>query len=349
MFTKPENELKRLESLFEYQLLDTEPEQEYDDIVKIIAHICDTPIALIALLDEKRKWHKATCGTNSSGSPREITICSYTITQSDTLIIPDTHLDERFSQLDVVTKPPHVRFYAGVPLITNDGYALGTLCLIDTKPRDGLTEQQQESLEAMARQVMRLFELRRMTFELENQKYQLKANVENILQLNDSLQLLCMTDSLTQLANRRALFERLENEYSRAKRYKSELSIMMLDIDHFKQFNDSFGHQLGDDILEDVATLLTEHSRDSDLVARYGGEEFTIIMPNIGSEQALQLAERVRQHIEEHQFGQHSLTISIGVASITTKVNDTDTLISHADTALYSAKDNGRNNVILFK
>jgi len=169
MFSLPKNEQERLASLSEYKILDTRPEQEYDDIVKIIAHICDVPIALIALLDQKRKWHKAKCGTEATGSPREITICSYTITQSETLIIPDTHLDNRFNELDVVTKPPYVRFYAGVPLINKEGYAIGTLCLIDTKPNT-LTSQQQESLEAMARQVLRLLESRRMTFELEKQK-----------------------------------------------------------------------------------------------------------------------------------------------------------------------------------
>lgn len=169
MFSKPKNEQDRLAALFEYKLLDTEPEQEYDDIVKIIAHICDVPIALIALIDQKRKWHKARCGTDATGSPRDITICSYTITQPETLIILDTHLDERFYELDVVTKPPNVRFYAGVPLINEDGFALGTLCLIDKKPRT-LTTQQKESLEAMARQVIRLFESRRMTFELQKQK-----------------------------------------------------------------------------------------------------------------------------------------------------------------------------------
>jgi PAS domain S-box-containing protein len=156
----PSNERRRLEVLWETDLLDTGPESELDDITALAAQVCETPIALISLVDEHRQWFKARQGMALTETRREDAICSYAILGQDLFQVPDLSCDERFRQNSLVTDAPHVRFYAGMPLVTREGHALGTLCVMDQRPRN-LTEPQQESLRALARLVMQWIDRRR--------------------------------------------------------------------------------------------------------------------------------------------------------------------------------------------
>jgi len=160
-----ESEKKRLKVLWQYEVLDTVPEALFDDLTELAARICEAPIALISLVDEKRQWFKSKVGTTVSETTRDVSFCAHAIKQSDLFIVPDATKDQRFANNPLVTSDPKIRFYAGAPLITPDGYALGTLCIIDKVPRQ-LRPDQKNALGILARHVVSQLELRRRSREL---------------------------------------------------------------------------------------------------------------------------------------------------------------------------------------
>jgi two-component system cell cycle sensor histidine kinase/response regulator CckA len=156
-----EHEAQRIRSLRSYNLLDTEPELEFDELTQLAAFVCEAPIATVSLADECRQWFKSSVGTDLQELPREISFCSHAIQDAkDLMEVPDARADVRFSNNPLVVEEPHIRFYAGAPLISTDGYALGTLCVLDFVPRT-LTPAQTRALKTLAKQVMVLIELRR--------------------------------------------------------------------------------------------------------------------------------------------------------------------------------------------
>ncbi|MBC7901527.1 MAG: sensor domain-containing diguanylate cyclase, partial [Saprospiraceae bacterium] len=159
---------------------------------------------------------------------------------------------------------------------------------------------------------------------------------------------LSVTDTLTGLLNRRYIEERLTEEITRSRRHRFPMSLMMLDVDNFKSYNDSYGHPAGDIALKIVADVLKETLRGADVAARYGGEEFAILLPQTSSEEAAPIAERIRQRIERTEFPKRRVTVSIGIASCSEVIDSPKNLVSAADVALYEAKNHGRNNVQIF-
>lgn len=164
-------EKKRLKVLWQYDVLDTPSEAMFDDLAELAARICEAPIALISLVDEDRQWFKAKVGISLTETSRDISFCAHAIKQSGLFIVPDATKDARFAQSPLVTSEPHIRFYAGAPLITPDGYALGTLCVIDKVPRE-LREDQKQALTILARHVVSQLELRRRSAELARARKQ---------------------------------------------------------------------------------------------------------------------------------------------------------------------------------
>ena len=157
---KPANEEARIIALDKYGILDTDPEQSFDDFTLLASFVCRTPIALISLVDEDRQWFKSRVGIDASETSRDIAFCSTAILQSDVFVVPDALADERFRHNPLVVSDPHIRFYAGAPLINEDGYALGTLCVVDRAPRE-LAPEQKEALKALSRLVLAQLEFRR--------------------------------------------------------------------------------------------------------------------------------------------------------------------------------------------
>lgn len=163
----PADESERLAALRRYAILDTLPEPAFDDFTRLAAHICDAPIALISLLDEERQWFKSRVGLEATETPRALAFCAHAIREPDQMfVVEDATQDVRFAENPFVTGPSHVRYYAGAPLVTPDGHALGTLCVIDRVPRT-LTDAQRNALQALSRQVIAQLELRRHIGELE--------------------------------------------------------------------------------------------------------------------------------------------------------------------------------------
>jgi GAF domain-containing protein len=181
----PSNEEKRLEALKNYHILDTLPEADFDALTNLASYICNTPIALISLIDTDRQWFKSNVGLGISQTDRNIAFCRYTILSEGVLEITDTHQNPLVSTNPLVTGDPNIRFYAGAPLTTPDGYNLGSLCVIDTIPRQ-LTEQQKTALQTLAREVVSHLELRASKAKLQKKTKGWKSLKCGLIMLKNS-------------------------------------------------------------------------------------------------------------------------------------------------------------------
>lgn len=175
---------------------------------------------------------------------------------------------------------------------------------------------------------------------------EIEYQTREIKEYSEKLEKLSTTDQLTKLYNRRKVNEVLEYELERAKRYDTPLSVAMIDMDFFKDVNDTYGHKTGDRVLETFATVLESISRSTDIASRWGGEEFLVVLPNTTAEEAFTFAEKVRKEVEKTEFGEAGFrTCSIGVTTLKEEDSD-ESLVDRADKALYKAKDDGRNIVV---
>ncbi len=328
------------------------PEKAYDDITDLAALICETSISLVSLIDDGQQRFKSRHGIDAHQAPRAVHFCEQTIARPNVLlVVPDARRDKRFADTPPAVDETQIRFYAGAALVTSDGDPLGTLCVIDHVPRE-LTENQENALWALSRQVVALVELKNAVAELKDNTAQLRdyqSQLEEYQQrlerTNARLRTLSVTDDLTGLNNRFAFEEELSNEFKLARQSGSPLSLLLLDADHFKSYNDEFGHPAGDDALRTIAGYLKESMRTTDFVARIGGEEFVIILPGTPADKARVLAERCRKVLESCACPERPVTVSIGISSLDGRNIDSDTLISEADQALYHSKATGRNRV----
>lgn len=198
----PANEEQRLEELRKYDLLDSAIEQDYNDLVRLASEICNTPISLISLIDRNRQWFKARVGLEAIETPRDVSFCAHAIHQDDIFIVPDATADARFFDNPLVMEDPKIRFYAGVPMKTGSGFNLGTLCVIDSFPRE-LSDSQKFSLKTLSRQVVHLFELRHSVKKLSQQKEILKQNKDKIdILLKEKSELLKLENARSSLKSK---------------------------------------------------------------------------------------------------------------------------------------------------
>lgn len=315
---KTDDEEGRARALERYDVLDTGKEEPFENIVSLVQQILQVPICAVSLIDRHRQWFKACRGLDICETPREVSFCTHTIRQADPFIVNDATRHPVFRHNPLVTDEPKIRSYAGIPLRTPDGYNVGTLCAIDTKPRDfdgpGIT-----ILKNFAKIVVDELELRQAASR----------------------------DGLTGVLTRRAWTAQADAEIERSKRYGRRLSLAIMDIDQFKAINDTYGHLAGDRVIRHLAEVVKYLMRRSDFLGRFGGEEFVLMMPEAGRPDALAAAERIRTTFADAAVnlgGGRALTCttSLGISELSD--SDTlDTLLGRADRALYDAKETGRN------
>lgn len=314
-------EQKRLDALARYDILDTPREEAFDRIVRLTKRIFDVPVALVSVIDAHRQWYKAYDGLDNCEASRPDTFCTRLIDIGEPLLIPDASIDPRFAQNPFVTGDPGIRAYAGAPLLTPDGYVIGTLCAIDFKPRS-FSESDRDMVADLAQLAMDEFELRRTA----------------------------STDALTGLMSRRSFKETAAREIALALRHRHNLCCVAVDLDHFKSINDRFGHAAGDAVLAGTATTFREQLRQSDLVGRLGGEEFVVLLPHSDRAGGLQTAEKIRTALARQTFALGGeavrVTASFGVSALDLSTRNVDSLIERADAACYQAKAEGRNRVV---
>jgi len=322
--TQPSEEA-RLSALRAYDILDTGPEKSFDDLTSLASHICDTPIALISLVDSERQWFKSKVGLDLSETSRDIAFCSHAIEEPDLFVVRDAAQDERFASNPMVLSEPKIRFYAAVPVFTSDGqHALGTLCVIDREPRD-LDANQQEALRALARQVQAQLELR-LSLRREHE--------------------LARIDPLTSVPNRRAFYEVLQRERHRLERNGRPLTLAYIDLDNFKEVNDGFGHKAGDSVLTAVASVMARSLRKADVVARLGGDEFAIMLPETNADAARQVVTKLHMRLmEAMKENGLPITFSIGSVTFTGALGTVEDLLQKADELMYAVKIHGKSNV----
>ena len=251
----PTNEAARLEALRNYLILDTLPEEAYDDIILLASEICGTPMAAISLIDSTRQWFKSKKGLQVSETTRDVAFCAHAILQQDITVVSDVHGDVRFANNPLVTGDPWIRFYAGAPLVTPKGEVLGTLCVIDQVERK-LTEVQLNSLGALSRQVMAQLELRRLLVLHEKNQRRLRDYHDKLERINALLHQQSITDDVTGFNNTRFLHLFLDQHLNHPSIEPEILTLVFIDMDNFKQVVDKHGHLLGSKVLREIAEVI---------------------------------------------------------------------------------------------
>ncbi|WP_300652167.1 sensor domain-containing diguanylate cyclase [Pseudomonas sp.] len=334
----PGNEELRQQVLDDQELLDTPADPYLDTLVRVVRELFEVETVLVSLIDHERQWFKARLGLDIAETPRTVSFCGHAILASDPFIVEDASADPRFADNPVVTGHPFLRFYAGQPLFSENGQALGTLCLIHSQAKQ-LNDRQIRLLRDMATLVEGYLKLR----SVSQQTVQLRAALSRE-------QRKAMLDPLTQLWNRAGLEHFLQRELRLAQERGLQLGLLFCDLDHFKAVNDTHGHGAGDQALWESARCIAAAVRPQDVVTRSGGEEFVVLTQVHDQQELLRIAERVRGQIDKTPIitggVRLGLTVSIGCA-LAMPGETPDAALARADRALYQAKHNGRNRAEL--
>lgn len=308
---KPGDEAKRLQALRALAILDSAPEERFDRYTRLAQRSFNVPVALVSLVDAERQWFKSNQGLAATETSRDVSFCGHAVLEDAALVIPDTFEDERFADNPLVVDKPNIRFYAGRPLAAPDGSRVGTLCLIDRRPRT-LDAEDLELLDDLG------------------------AMVEDEL----AMQACAITDELTGLSNRRGFFELARRVVALCLRLDKLAALLFIDVDNFKSINDTFGHHEGDRALRELSALLLETFRDTDVIGRLGGDEFCVLLAGAGqSEAALErMQERLRKRNAQKNTP-YPLSCSIGRATFNpNRHRSVEDLLNDADQRMYEAK-----------
>ncbi|MFM8525048.1 MAG: GGDEF domain-containing protein [Cyanobacteriota bacterium] len=323
-FPIPVDEPQRLRDLERHGLEGIAPNPFLRRIVDLASDILDMPIALVSLVDERRQWFFARAGLDATETPRNMAFCAHAIAGDSVLVVPDALEDPRFNTNPLVLEPPHIRFYAGAPLRSLEGHNLGTLCVIDRRPRQ-FSERQVRQLDALAVLAMRELEWHHVS-------------------------LLC---PITGLHGRTMFFKLGDKELARAREQGRPLSLVNLDIDNFRQVNNRWGHPAGDRVLHDFCQLARTQLGPDDLLARIGDEEFGLLLVDRDDRSAVSLAEALRERAAAmpgiYSGSDYHLRLSGGATALASRDRTFSDLFYRADQALYLAKGNGRDQIALLQ
>ncbi|CAM2145024.1 Diguanylate cyclase with GAF sensor [Pararobbsia alpina] len=314
----PANETERVERLHALRILDTAPEERFDRLTRLAKRMFDVPMALVTLIDVDRQWFKSRQGIDLVETTRDVSFCAHAIHSDDIMEVPDALEDPRFADNPFVTGGPQIRFYAGCPLTVPINMKLGTLCLLDVKPRELSTDDR-----ALLHDLARMAE-------------------EEIA----AVQLATM-DHLTQLSNRRGFEALARHVLAGCHRLGLPASLFFFDLDHFKQINDTYGHAEGDAALSAFSEVLRTTFRESDVVGRLGGDEFVVLLSNTRSNTAYEALERLRHNVEALNATsnrQYKIAYSVGVIDYVPGGSpDVEALLADADKSMYENKQARRS------
>ncbi|CAI0926153.1 Probable diguanylate cyclase YeaP [Serratia fonticola] len=310
----PANEVQRLKALRSLHLLDTLPEERFDRVTRMARRLFGVPIALVSLVDENRQWFKSNCGLGAATeTPRDISLCGHAILGNDILFIPDTLQDDRFADNPLVKDSPHIRFYAGCPLSYSGDLKMGTLCLIDDKPR------QFDAEDAVA--------LRDLASMVEDELRAFQAST---------------SDELTQISNRRGFISLAGHMLQHCQMKGVKASLIFIDLDKFKLINDTFGHGEGDRALIYFSELMKRVFGYFDVIARLGGDEFVALMGSRSKSEAEQGILALQRYVDEHNASQitpYQLAFSYGIVEFDPATpHSLETLLAEGDLTMYRIK-----------
>jgi len=309
----PENEAERIHALRTLRILDTAYEERFDRVTRMAKRMFGVSTSLVSLIDEGRQWFKSNQGLNATETPRDISFCGHAINHDELFIVPDTNEDERFFDNPLVTGAPNIRFYAGYPLKIREGLRIGTLCLMDQKPKvmDEEDRQLLNDLGAMIEQEIK------------------------------SIQLATL-DELTLISNRRGFLTLVDHSLKMCRRNQTSISFLLFDLNKFKTINDEYGHHEGDFVLVKFAQIMLETFRDSDVIGRLGGDEFVTLLTGTDKEEADEVLARFAVTIEEANATlnkPYKIEYSVGLVHFQHNTKQSaEEMIQEADAAMYKHK-----------
>ncbi|HCS29634.1 MAG TPA: GGDEF domain-containing protein [Spongiibacteraceae bacterium] len=310
----PAGDEQRVAALHSLNLLDTLPEERFDRLTRLARRVFEVPIALVSLVDENRQWFKSRAGLDATETPRDISFCGHAIHGQQVFEISDASLDPRFFDNPLVTENPNIRFYAGCPLHSMDGNPLGTLCIIDSKPRQ-LNHEELETLQDLA-----------LMAERELAALQLAT-----------------VDELTGISNRRGFGMLANKSLKYCARNDLKAALVYLDLNKFKPINDQHGHAEGDKALIVFADLMKQLFRESDVFARVGGDEFVVLLTDTDKLQAEHLIGRFQEALDQYNAtagNPYTIRFAHGVVDYNRfRHNSIDSLMADGDKMMYWQKE----------
>lgn len=308
-------EENRLFALYALGILDTESEERFDRLTRIAGKLFNVPVSLISLIDKDRQWFKSSRGIDIRSTPRTESFCTYVVEDAGPLIVKDAQKDPRFENNTLVKGIPYIRFYAGYPVKLPDGEIAGSICIIDTKPRNFSADE-----------------------------LSLLRDLAEIVEDEFRIMNMATTDSLTALSNRR-LFSLITKEtLKKSCKRKKVFCVVIIDLNDFKPINDTYGHAEGNQALINFSEILENSSPENSLVARIGGDEFGVLLPYSTIQQANEFINQLSEMLIKHNINAdkpYQLTFSAGVVEYDEKVHhDYADIMRDADEKMYLVKKN---------